>query len=99
MTNPQKNLRNYTTRGGGRFARNESETDAHKNSPTADQPHTGGDVLHLTVPGDCGGLRLDQALARLFPEYSRSRLQDWIAAQQVRLDGEFATAKCHPVAE
>jgi 23S rRNA pseudouridine1911/1915/1917 synthase len=93
MTNPQKNLRNYNTRGDGRRARNAGETDAGKNSPAADQTHADGDVLHLAVPGDSGGLRLDQALARLFPEYSRSRLQEWIAAQRVRLDGEFATAK------
>ncbi|MEO8331593.1 MAG: 23S rRNA pseudouridine(1911/1915/1917) synthase RluD [Gallionella sp.] len=45
------------------------------------------------VPDDCGGLRLDQALAKLLPEYSRSRLQDWITAQQVTVDGAFATTK------
>src|SRR4051812_15198684 len=31
-------------------------------------------VLEQTVPQDLGGLRLDQALARMFPEHSRSRL-------------------------
>lgn len=34
------------------------------------------------------GLRLDQALARLAPDYSRSRLQSWIKQERVRLDGE-----------
>jgi 23S rRNA pseudouridine1911/1915/1917 synthase len=33
------------------------------------------------------GLRLDQALARLLPQYSRQRLQGWIAAGSVRLNG------------
>ena len=45
------------------------------------------------MPDDCAGLRLDQALAKLLPEYSRSRLQEWITSQQVKLDGEFATTR------
>jgi 23S rRNA pseudouridine1911/1915/1917 synthase len=39
------------------------------------------------VPERLGGMRLDQALAELFPGYSRSRLKDWILAGQVRVDG------------
>lgn len=50
-------------------------------------------ALHLIVPDDYAGLRLDQALVRFFPEYSRSRLQEWITRQQVKVDGEFATTK------
>ena len=50
-------------------------------------------MLQFTVPVDLGGLRLDQVLAKFLPEYSRSRLQEWIAQQQVKVDGEFATAK------
>lgn len=37
-------------------------------------------------------MRLDQVLARLLPEYSRSRLQDWISQRQVILDGAEATS-------
>jgi 23S rRNA pseudouridine1911/1915/1917 synthase len=33
------------------------------------------------------GRRLDQALAELLPEFSRSRLQQWISEGRVRLDG------------
>jgi 23S rRNA pseudouridine1911/1915/1917 synthase len=33
------------------------------------------------------GLRLDQALARLFPSYSRSRLKDWVLSGKVTVDG------------
>ncbi len=51
------------------------------------------DTLHFVVPDDCAGSRLDQALSRLLPEYSRSRLQEWVALQQVTLDGEPATSK------
>ena len=33
------------------------------------------------------GMRLDQALAELFPDFSRSRLQSWIKSGSVRIDG------------
>ncbi len=49
--------------------------------------------LALVVPDEYAGLRLDQALVRFFPEYSRSRLQQWIAMQQVRLNGALATPR------
>jgi 23S rRNA pseudouridine1911/1915/1917 synthase len=39
------------------------------------------------VPEELAGQRLDQALAALFPDYSRSRLQGWIRGGQVRVDG------------
>ena len=45
------------------------------------------EVAMLTVPADCAGTRLDAALARLLPEHSRSRLQAWLKAGLVRLDG------------
>ena len=51
------------------------------------------DALQFAVPDDCAGLRLDQVLAKLLPEYSRSRLQEWIAQQLVKVDGAFATTK------
>jgi 23S rRNA pseudouridine1911/1915/1917 synthase len=35
------------------------------------------------------GLRLDQALARALPQYSRARLQSWIEAGAVRVDGQL----------
>lgn len=43
--------------------------------------------LQATVPAELGGQRLDQALAVMFPDYSRSRLQGWIRAGQVQVDG------------
>jgi 23S rRNA pseudouridine1911/1915/1917 synthase len=39
------------------------------------------------VPADCAGLRLDQALARMFPDHSRARIQAWIRAGAVAVDG------------
>ncbi|HXF18682.1 MAG TPA: RluA family pseudouridine synthase [Burkholderiales bacterium] len=38
-------------------------------------------------------MRLDQALARVMPEYSRNRLQEWMRAGYVTLDGGSASAK------
>lgn len=51
------------------------------------------ETRHLVVPADCAGLRLDQGLARLMPEYSRSRLQQWITQGQIHLDGEAVVAR------
>jgi 23S rRNA pseudouridine1911/1915/1917 synthase len=41
----------------------------------------------MTIPDDYAGLRLDQALARMFPEYSRSRLKSWLLAGAITVDG------------
>ena len=51
------------------------------------------DLLELSVPLADGGLRLDQALVRLLPQYSRSRLQDWIGQGLVTVNGSPATVK------
>src|SRR5207302_4529775 len=49
--------------------------------------------LSATVPLEMGGLRLDQALARLFHQYSRSRLQDWLRAGHITVDGRVPAAR------
>ena len=49
--------------------------------------------IALIIPQDLGGLRLDQALQRMMPEHSRSRLQAWIKEGLVTLDGETSTSK------
>lgn len=49
--------------------------------------------MSATVPSEFGGLRLDQALARLFPQYSRNRLQAWLKSGHITLEGERAIAK------
>lgn len=35
--------------------------------------------------------RLDQTIAELFPDYSRSRLKEWILAGYVKVDGDVVT--------
>ena len=43
--------------------------------------------LEARVPAEDDGERLDQVAARLFPDYSRSRLQTWIRSGELRVDG------------
>jgi 23S rRNA pseudouridine1911/1915/1917 synthase len=46
-------------------------------------------VTHsVTIPASHAGRRLDQALADLLPDYSRSRIKGWILEGSVLLDGE-----------
>jgi len=49
--------------------------------------------IALIIPQDLGGLRLDQALQRMLPEHSRSRLQAWIKNGLVTLNDEASTSK------
>ena len=44
--------------------------------------------LAAEVPAELDGERLDQVAARLFPEYSRSRLQAWIRTGELQVGGE-----------
>jgi len=41
----------------------------------------------LELPPDYAGRRLDQALAQLLPQYSRTRIQHWIEDGAVRING------------
>jgi 23S rRNA pseudouridine1911/1915/1917 synthase len=56
--------------------------------PPAKEPAE--DVRESEVTPELSGQRFDQALARLFPEYSRSRLSQWIKDGRVLLDGQAA---------
>jgi 23S rRNA pseudouridine1911/1915/1917 synthase len=71
----------------GRMTNPEINLRDYNANPTLSEPE------HFTVPDEYAGLRLDQALVRFFPEYSRSRLQEWITRQQVKVDGAYATSK------
>jgi 23S rRNA pseudouridine1911/1915/1917 synthase len=45
------------------------------------------DSVIVDITPACAGMRLDQALARLLPEHSRSRIRTWIDAGRVTLAG------------
>ena len=71
----------------------------HQYSPTHPSPDSAPDgrpavdsnaaSQHLKVPASSAGERVDQALAALMPEHSRSRLQQWIREGRVRVDGRL----------
>ena len=44
-------------------------------------------ALSAAVPLELGGLRMDLALARMFPQYSRNRLQAWLKTGHALVDG------------
>ena len=48
-----------------------------------------------TVSYDLAGMRLDQALAELFSDYSRSKLQTWIKAGRVTVDDGLILSPKH----
>jgi 23S rRNA pseudouridine1911/1915/1917 synthase len=50
-------------------------------------PQVASRELRITIPAELAGLRLDQALARLLPEESRSRLARLIEEGHVLVDG------------
>jgi 23S rRNA pseudouridine1911/1915/1917 synthase len=47
----------------------------------------------LQVPDNCQGLRLDQVLASLLPEYSRTRLQSWIKSGFITVNNQQLTQR------
>ena len=54
---------------------------------SASTPPTPPETRTAQVPEVAAGRRFDAVLAELFPEYSRSRLAEWIKSGDARLDG------------
>ncbi|PCI52105.1 MAG: 23S rRNA pseudouridine(1911/1915/1917) synthase RluD [Moraxellaceae bacterium] len=51
-------------------------------------------IEHQAIIGEqYSGQRLDQAVAKMFTDYSRARLQGWIKGGQLRVDGDVKRAK------
>jgi 23S rRNA pseudouridine1911/1915/1917 synthase len=50
-------------------------------------------ALARRVPAALAGQRLDVALAKMFPEHSRSRLQRWLREGRIRLDAQAVKPK------
>lgn len=46
------------------------------------------EILTGVIPDEFSGLRLDNALAKLFPDYSRARLQKWIKNGDATVNGK-----------
>ena len=50
-------------------------------------------ILTAKIPDEMAGMRLDQCLAEMFSDYSRSKLQTWIKAGRVTVDQQTLKAK------
>lgn len=61
--------------------------------PTPDSEETERELLEASVPMASAGRRFDQVLAELFPDFSRSRLSEWIKSGDALLDGRQAKPK------
>ena len=59
----------------------------HSQMSIANDPNDVDDLC-ATVPTEWAGERLDAAIARLFPQYSRSRLSSWLKAGYIDVNGE-----------
>jgi len=51
------------------------------------------EIVKITIPIEYASQRLDAVLVKMFPDYSRSRLQLWIKAERVWLDGKLRRAR------
>lgn len=47
----------------------------------------------LTIPDHLGGLRLDQALAKLLPDFSRTQIQEWIKNGAITINNKPCKAR------
>ena len=67
--------------------------------PVIDDQEEGDDItpevaaIELTLRSNSCGERLDKVLAKLVPQYSRSRIQQWIEAGFVTVDGQTSRIK------
>jgi 23S rRNA pseudouridine1911/1915/1917 synthase len=67
--------------------------DAPMNPVADDDDPEGSPVVRFVVSAAHRGERLDKALAQLLPQYSRSRLQQWIEEGAVALNGAVARVR------
>jgi len=54
-------------------------------------------VLSASVPLELAGVRVDLALAKMFPQYSRNRLQAWLKTGHVLVGGDRAQASAKTI--
>ena len=53
--------------------------------------------LSAVVPRALAGMRIDQALAKMFPQYSRNRLQTWLKTGRVLVDGSHVASSSRTI--
>lgn len=69
------------------------ESDFELDDYNAGDAFAAPEPVWLTVPDDCAGMRLDRVLQQMLPDYSRSRLQQWLKAGHITVDGRARSAK------
>jgi len=57
------------------------------------------EIISKIIPLEYASQRLDAVLVKMFPDYSRSRLQQWIKAGKVLLNGQIPRAKDKVIGE
>ena len=82
----QKSETNYsaTEEDGGDFEVSADDAPAALGTPPP---------IHLRVPENPDGTRIDLVIARLVPQFSRARLQTWLDAGRISVDGVAAGAR------
>lgn len=70
--------------------------DTNAAASAADVPSSESIVLSAEVPEDLVGNRLDQIAAKMFPDYSRARLQAWIKEGNLQLNGGNCKSRDKP---
>ena len=68
------------------------EIDDSELEESAEQ-ETSPEIIELKLPDSICGERLDKALSKLIPQYSRGRIQKWIEDGFVTVDGEKSKIK------
>ncbi|HEX5756496.1 MAG TPA: 23S rRNA pseudouridine(1911/1915/1917) synthase RluD [Arenimonas sp.] len=66
---------------------------AFPDSPASEFDDGDIELLEASVPFESAGRRFDQVLAELFPDFSRSRLTEWIKSGDALLDGRSVKPK------
>lgn len=51
--------------------------------------------INTVIPDEMSGMRLDQALANILPEYSRSILQNWIRDDRIKINNRSMRPRDH----
>jgi 23S rRNA pseudouridine1911/1915/1917 synthase len=94
MLGPVDESADYSRSGSAADARSDEAARPSPAAPAlgADKPADDGPRVAL-VPALLAGERLDKVLAKVFPEYSRSRLQSWTEAGRVLLNGAPAKVR------
>ena len=88
----QKAEANYSAaeEEGGDF---ETLTDDAPHSADSSDTPDAAPQIHIVVPENPDGTRIDLVIARLVPQFSRARLQTWLDEGRISVDGTTAGAR------